>query len=309
MDRQALVAMITEAVLQRLSANAGEGVAPSPDLSLEGPPRPPSSQEPGPPRRGVIALDRLRGADALWQALRSAPPGASWTVALPPGSDGAAVAAAAPPGTGVMDATAAGKALEEADVLVVPFLPLHTLAKIVTLMGDDAVSTLTLAALAAGIPIVAATDDVQQITRLSSRLPAAYQQILEGHLRTLENLGVRLTTLASAGEDALTVLAGQSLPGGVALMGLGAGRGSGASGLAASNGRRHAAVAEEGGTRLQPSASAAGAGKRRRQVVTSEDVVAAHQAGHTQVQYPRDAIVTGLAEEEAAALGITIRLG
>ncbi len=83
-----------------------------------------------------------------------------------------------------------------ADGVLIPFAPLEVLAKLSMLITDIAPVSVAAAAVIQGIPVYAGGDDAERLTRHSARIPRAVISIVQEYARKVQSLGVLLDTPA-----------------------------------------------------------------------------------------------------------------
>ena len=103
------------------------------------------------------------------------------------------------------------RALQEADILIVPVLTQNTAAKLAYTLSDTMVSTLILQGLMRGIPVVAAYNAADPLDnwRVQSNMGKASPrllQALQGNLQKLAGYGMRLVESASLAMESQKLL-------------------------------------------------------------------------------------------------------
>jgi len=84
------------------------------------------------------------------------------------------------------------EAVASAQAVVLPHFPLATLARLAQMLGDSPAVGAALAGVVQGVPVLAASHDVERIKRHANRLPAGFLNLFQQHLRAVEGMGIQL---------------------------------------------------------------------------------------------------------------------
>lgn len=188
MDRASLVAMITERVVEELVRSAAGG-------KVASAPSPPAS-EPGRPsgRRALLCGAPGSASEAAaWEALRSLE-GFRWVAVDWPGypADRLERGLGRRPEVVVPPPEVWDDLVGSVEAVVVPFAPLPLLARTALLLADCPPTAAAVAAVVQGVPVFLGADDAERLTRHSARIPGGLLAVVQGHVRTVQSLGIRL---------------------------------------------------------------------------------------------------------------------
>lgn len=186
MDHDSLIAMITERVVEELVRSAAGGARPTPAI--------PSQALVSPGRR--VLLCGAPGAAAetpAWQALRSLD-GVRWVGVDWPGYPASRIAKGLGrcPDEVVSPPEVWDDLVRSVEAVVLPFATLDVLARTALLLVDSPPVAAAVAALIQGVPVLAGGDEAERLTRHSSRIPGGILSVVQGHVRTVQGMGMRL---------------------------------------------------------------------------------------------------------------------
>lgn len=192
MDPNSLVALITERVIEELLRSASTGPEPAAAPSA-GP------GHPGNPGRRALLCGAPGSAveAATWKALREAE-GVRWVAVDWPGypADRIARGLGRPADQVVPPPEVWDDLVRSVDAVVLPFAPLDVLARTALLLVDAPPAAAAVAALVQGVPVLAGGEDAERLTRHSSRIPGGLLSVVQGHVRTVQGMGVQLVAPA-----------------------------------------------------------------------------------------------------------------
>jgi hypothetical protein len=100
------------------------------------------------------------------------------------------------------------EAVRGARMVLVPNLSLNALSGVATLAALEASAGAILAALVEGVPVYAGADDIHFLTLNAAHLSKPFQEILRGHLNTVQGLGVLVHEAGALGPIVAAALAG-----------------------------------------------------------------------------------------------------
>ncbi len=188
MDHDSLVALITERVVEVLAQSAVGGAPSAPTQEVR-------TQAPVSPGRRVL-LCGAPGAAAespAWQALRSVA-GVRWVGVDWPGYpvDRITQGLGRCPDEVVPPPEVWDDLVRSVEAVVLPFAPLDVLARTALLLVDSPPAAAVVAGLIQGVPVLAGGDDAERLTRHSSRIPGGILGVVQGHVRTIQGMGLRL---------------------------------------------------------------------------------------------------------------------
>ncbi|MDO5297675.1 MAG: hypothetical protein Q4F00_13790 [bacterium] len=189
MDRNQLVALVTQLVLDELSkseAGAGPG-----DLAQNANPQ-------RPPQRKVIICGAPGSAceKSAWEALRLLTDthyifidwlGYPWERTPKNGWGAQKCEIMNPPE--LWD-----DLVHSADAVILPFAPMDVMAKVAQLIVDTPPVALAVAGLIQGTPVFIGSDDADRWSRHASRIPRAIISVVQDHVRTVQSMGAFVDT-------------------------------------------------------------------------------------------------------------------
>lgn len=169
--------------------------------------------------------------------------------------------------------------LDRKECILIPILTINTAAKIALGIADTPATHLISNALLGGIPIIAAKDACNPGERMGSRAGLGaqnYARVLENHLKSLEDFGIRLVPCENLYEAAPAQIDKTDAAGKAAV------------------GRTDAA------DRSQTNGSA------KVRMITKEDIVSAKRNGSLRITLDKKTKITPYAREAAGELGVEI---
>ncbi len=184
MDQNSLVALITERVVEELVRAAAGG-------------KEPRSAQPdpaGPGRRILLCGTPGSAAEAAaWSALRTVA-GVHWVAVDWPAypADRIAKGLGRTADEVVSPPEVWDDLVRSVEAVVLPCAPLDLLARTALLLVDSPPTAAVVAALIQGVPVLAGGDDAERLTRHSSRIPGGLLAVVQGHVRTVQGMGLRL---------------------------------------------------------------------------------------------------------------------
>lgn len=188
MDPNSLVALITERVVEELMRPGAGGGEPAPQ-----PPAEPG--RPGNPGRRALLCGApgSMGEASAWDALRSVA-GVRWIAVDWPGYPATRIARGLgrPADEVVPPPEVWDDLVRSVEAVVLPFAPLDVLAKAAMLLVDVPPVGAAVAALIQGVPVLAGGDDAERLTRHSARIPGGILSVVQGHVRTVQGMGLLL---------------------------------------------------------------------------------------------------------------------
>ena len=187
MDRNQLVEMVTQLVINELSKPKAEAGAPAV-----------VSKPSAPPQRKVLICGAPGSAceKAAWDAMRLLDdthfifvdwPGYAWEKVPKKGWSERSYEIINPPE--VWD-----DLVHSVDAVILPFAPLDIMAKIAQLMVDTPPVALAVAGLIQGTPVFIGGDDAERWSRHSARIPRAVISVVQEHVRTVQSMGAYVET-------------------------------------------------------------------------------------------------------------------
>ncbi len=189
MDRNQLVAMVTQLVLDELAKPNAGGSAPVAGIVV-----PPAA----PPLRKVLICGAPGSSceKAAWDALRLLDnthfmfvewPGYPWERVPKKGWSERSYELVSPPE--LWD-----DLVHAVDAVIVPFAPLDILSKIASLTVDVPPVAMAVAGLIQGTPVFVGGDDASRWSRHSARIPRAVISVVQEHVRTVQSMGAFVDT-------------------------------------------------------------------------------------------------------------------
>ncbi len=184
MDQNSLVALITERVVEELvraAAGGGTSGAAQPDPSAPG-------------RRVLLCGAPGAAAEAsAWSPLRAVA-GVRWVAVDWPGYPAARIVKGLGrvPDEVVPPPEVWDDLVHSVEAVVLPCAPLDVLARTALLLVDYPPAAAVVSALIQGVPVLAGGDDAERLTRHSSRIPGGLLAVVQGHVRTVQGMGLRL---------------------------------------------------------------------------------------------------------------------
>lgn len=189
MDRDKLVAMVTQLVLDELSkSEAGVGASASSE----------TGDITAPPQRKVIVCGAPGSVceKSAWEALRLLTGthyifidwlGYPWERAPKNGWGAQKCEIMSPPE--LWD-----DLVHSADAVILPFAPMDIMAKVAQLIVDTPPVALAVAGLIQGTPVFIGSDDADRWSRHASRIPRALIAVVQEHVRTVQSMGAVVDT-------------------------------------------------------------------------------------------------------------------
>ncbi|MBQ7568389.1 hypothetical protein IJT17_06245, partial [bacterium] len=188
MDRNQLVTLVTQLVLEELSKSSAEAGAPVAKAAAPD----------APPRRKALVCCAPGSAceKNAWDALRLLSdthfifvdwPGYTWERALKSGWAARSCESITPPE--LWD-----DLVHSVDAVILPFAPVDVMAKIAQLIVDVPPVAAAVAGFVQGVPVFVGGDDANRWTRHAARIPRALISTVQDHVRAVQSMGAFVDT-------------------------------------------------------------------------------------------------------------------